>query len=724
MSTRAAEFTEFDLMRVCVCSYNVNGRKPPRVDDDGQGLRPWIMFPPGEAAEIYAIGFQELDLSKETFVFNNSNLEHDWSQGKIGYQLCTHCLFTQHLLLCESRSPHCSPSFFLLSFFPFSLSSTRVVLLFLFFLRYNIYKGIEEAFHGGHTYIRVASKQLVGMLLIIYAKAEISTYIKNVSTDAQGTGIFGTMGNKGAVSIRFDLHSTSCCFVASHLCAHDENVLKRNHDYHEILKRVQLNMPSTAKEPAPRSILQHDYVFWCGDLNYRITSLPGSTVKDMLKLEKYEALVPVDQLAEERASGNVFNGFQEADIAFPPTYKYTPGTDSLENKKLQTPAWCDRVLFKSGEDSQITPLLYESVPAMRLSDHKPIRSVLECSIRMINEERQAEVRQEVLRSLDAFENSARPEVSVSAHEFDFPKLKFMQQQKLTCKISNTGKSVAKFSCAPQPGDVMSIPDWLSISPQSGIVAPGESLELKLMAKAHGWRCVSALNAGTKVDDYILILRAQNGGDIFIAISGSFVRSSFGMPLEQLILLPTPAAVVPPGPAVALRPGSAPMLVPKELWRLVDFLANEGMENENLFLLKGRVHQVAAARDCLDTGAEFPTGIDVHSVAEVLIQFLQTLTEPVIPVNQYAVCLDSVTPQVSQLIAQNFPAVHRTTFQYLIAFLKERLKRSSVNASSAASLAVVFGRVLMRPPKELVQVGRRAQTSQMRQQATFVLHFIE
>ena len=46
--------------------------------------------------------------------------------------------------------------------------------------------GIEEAFHGGHTYIRVASKQLVGMLLIIYAKAEVSTHIKNVSTDAQG----------------------------------------------------------------------------------------------------------------------------------------------------------------------------------------------------------------------------------------------------------------------------------------------------------------------------------------------------------------------------------------------------------------------------------------------------------------------------------------------------------------------------------------------------------
>ena len=120
-------------------------------------------------------------------------------------------------------------------------------------------------------------------------------------------------------------------------------------------------------------------------MNYRITSLPDHAVKDLLKLEKYEALVPVDQLAEERASGNVFNGFQEASITFPPTYKYTPGTDSLENKKLQTPAWCDRVLYRSSKDCQVTPHSYQSVPEMRLSDHKPIRAVLEVSVRMVNE---------------------------------------------------------------------------------------------------------------------------------------------------------------------------------------------------------------------------------------------------------------------------------------------------------------------------------------------------
>jgi phosphatidylinositol-bisphosphatase len=420
--------------------------------------------------------------------------------------------------------------------------------------------------------------------------------------------------------------------------------LKRNNDFREIIDRVKLQLPVQAHEPTPWGILQHDYVFWCGDLNYRITSLPGPAVKELLALEKYEALVPIDQLAEERGAGNVFNGFSEAEIKFAPTYKYVPGTDSLENKKFQTPAWCDRVLYKGTAEGAVTPLQYESVPEMRLSDHKPIRAVLEFPVRIVNAERQAVVRQEVLRSLDVLENSSRPEIGVSAYEYNFPNLKFMLPQPQKCGVTNSGRAVAKFSLTPQPGDLLqAIPDWLTVTPQTGIIAPGETLELKLIANARGWRCVSGLNASTKVEDYILILRVENGGDIFISITASFIRSSFGMPLEQLVLMHDPAANIPPGPTiVGISPTSTstrtstdqPMHLPKELWRLIDHLALNGMGADNLFLLHGRTYQVAAARAGLDHGTGFPEDIDVHSVAEVLVQFIQTLTEPVVPVAQY------------------------------------------------------------------------------------------
>ena len=42
-------------------------------------------------------------------------------------------------------------------------------------------------------------------------------------------------GNKGAVCIRFEIESTSLCFIASHLSAHRENIQKRNDDYYAII---------------------------------------------------------------------------------------------------------------------------------------------------------------------------------------------------------------------------------------------------------------------------------------------------------------------------------------------------------------------------------------------------------------------------------------------------------------------------------------------------------
>ena len=55
-------------------------------------------------------------------------------------------------------------------------------------------------------------------------------------------------GNKGAVSIRFELGATSFCFINSHLAAHQENVAKRNEDFHEILEKTQFWKPP-AEEP-------------------------------------------------------------------------------------------------------------------------------------------------------------------------------------------------------------------------------------------------------------------------------------------------------------------------------------------------------------------------------------------------------------------------------------------------------------------------------------------
>ena len=45
----------------------------------------------------------------------------------------------------------------------------------------------------------------------------------------------------------------------------------------------------------------------------------------------------------------MFQGFEEGELNFLPTYKFIPGTDEYDNrpdKKLRPPAWCDRVLWR------------------------------------------------------------------------------------------------------------------------------------------------------------------------------------------------------------------------------------------------------------------------------------------------------------------------------------------------------------------------------------------
>lgn len=53
-----------------------------------------------------------------------------------------------------------------------------------------------------------------------------------------------------------------------------------------------------------RLLYSHDYVFWCGDFNYRI-SLPNEEVKDLIKQQNWDALTAGDQLLDQKNAGLV-----------------------------------------------------------------------------------------------------------------------------------------------------------------------------------------------------------------------------------------------------------------------------------------------------------------------------------------------------------------------------------------------------------------------------------
>ena len=66
----------------------------------------------------------------------------------------------------------------------------------------------------------------------------------------------------------------------------------------------------------------------------------------LAQAKRFDELTSSEQLMEQREAGRVFAGFEEAPIAFPPTYRCMKASREFSNKRSQSPSYCDRVLYK------------------------------------------------------------------------------------------------------------------------------------------------------------------------------------------------------------------------------------------------------------------------------------------------------------------------------------------------------------------------------------------
>ena len=72
---------------------------------------------------------------------------------------------------------------------------------------------------------------------------------RDVAVETIKTGLGGATGNKGAVAIRFNLFSSSLCFLCGHFAAGQSQVKERNNDYHEISKNLCFPPVSPSDQP-------------------------------------------------------------------------------------------------------------------------------------------------------------------------------------------------------------------------------------------------------------------------------------------------------------------------------------------------------------------------------------------------------------------------------------------------------------------------------------------
>lgn len=264
----------------------------------------------------------------------------------------------------------------------------------------------------------------------------------------------------------------------------------------------------------------HDIIIWLGDLNYRIDSaIPDEYVFELIESARLDELAELDQLNIEKDRGEVFEGFHEGLLNFPPTYKYIRTTDEYDRrpeKKVRCPSWCDRVLWRttaSQEQERLAfadpndqfisrvrsagssiscgpglPLPCENIGLMcysrgnsSISDHKPVYASLNVKTKRIDWAASEQMLLDVMQELCCYDGDLREALirsggaplllepaSINLHSLPpvGDNVHIRLTNKLDCAICYNFKE-------------SSVPVWAHVDPLSSTIPPGKAITLSV-----------------------------------------------------------------------------------------------------------------------------------------------------------------------------------------------------------------------------------------------------
>ncbi|EWZ46497.1 Endonuclease/exonuclease/phosphatase [Fusarium oxysporum Fo47] len=448
---------------------------------------------------------------------------------------------------------------------------------------------------------------------------------------------------------------------------------------------------------------------WCDRILFRTRKDKQdyeTKVKDEEEAKKKDEEMKSRGLEEDEDV--LFSYDPDADGEDPTSSTDTLGYDEYEDNDDPE---AEELVTKEGFRDRINLEIYASHQRITSSDHKPITSIFTLDYDAVVPDLKAKIHAEVARELDRAENEGRPGITVvvegsegnEENIVDFGEVIPLEKQIRHLTVANTGSVPATFSFVTKPttedGDD-AVPVWLkttflsadeeSQEPLGETVTlnPGETalvlLELQVSAISH----IRALNEARAKIEEVLVLRIEDGRDHFIPVRGIWQPSCVGRSISELIRIPDGGIrkfVEKKGIKGAIAYDSdIHCSAPKELFKLTEVvqtlversLAESTMLEEEVlprdpgWPLEASTWRVGEADmqdakvklvSALDNDAflldalplEWPASFKLEVVSSILLLFLESLTDGLIPTQLWAKISTSL-PNVTSLPMTAWP----------------------------------------------------------------------
>lgn len=410
-----------------------------------------------------------------------------------------------------------------------------------------------------------------------------------------------------------------------------------------------------------------------GDLNYRL-AMDSDLIDDYVQRGDFNTVLIHDGLSKEIRSKRVFTQFSEGTIRFPPTYKYSIGSQDLYDRE-RTPSYTDRIFYQTLpriDSNKLEVSGYQSFPEYTISDHKPVALTSRLVCKLINFDERHKIVEKALRKLDLVENAARPVVNLEPLDVHLGGPVLSEQTSYITMTLDARDTVEQSYVKTD-----NLVQWEAVNPESENTKTGSKRKLGLTIEPRRGYLPSGAKQQIKLcysigiedepQDLVLVFRVKNVRDIFVTIRLEPLPTCLGCSLDMLCRMPLGARQ-----GMSDAPASN---MPREIWNCVDFMWARVVPD--MFWQKGDPSvqsQILSWMDngqqfdieVLDAASEIQPNVGVYSVAQQFLLLLRQLKGGIIPADFYYLVVRGASG-VNPLL-ESMASVHVNVLIYIAGFI--------------------------------------------------------